>query len=299
MLRHFLLSLFVIISIAGIAQPGKIAEILKTPETKIDYYDLAEAGSWILYLPMEFGKSAFTYGQEDAITKLKNADVARVDLVYSDYPARQDFGPLNKKRFESLQKLLPLIFTNSNIEFRKVRQTIAKTKRTAEGLQHGFFIYFRPKPTKEETAGEIKKLKEIVRSTTAGSTDKSGKPDSSGIIWGCTISIVVDTTGLSGPGWDKVREMSNDGPTTVEKWSVKDYIKKGQEPPINAKDYEGTDSIYRVVIGTCIDYSSEVFMYQTIDSTVSTVFKRNSWKGAMVIADVTGSMYPYTGQLLK
>src|SRR6185503_12376095 len=151
MLRHFLLSLFVIISIGGIAQPGKIAEILKTPETKIEYYELAEAGSWILYLPMEFGKSAFTYGQEDAITKLKNADVARVDLVYSDYPARQDFGPLNKKRFESLQKLLPLIFTNSNIEFRKVRQTIAKTKRTAEGLQHGFFIYFRPKPTKEET----------------------------------------------------------------------------------------------------------------------------------------------------
>src|SRR5258705_2481642 len=123
MSRLFLLFLFAI-STTGFSQTNRMAAILKETEIKIDYYEMAEAGNWVLYLPMEFGKSAFTYGQEDAINKLKNADIARIDLVYSDYPARQDFGPLNKKRFEALQKLLPSIFNNGVIEFRKVRQTI-------------------------------------------------------------------------------------------------------------------------------------------------------------------------------
>jgi hypothetical protein len=38
--------------------------------------------------------------------------------------------------------------------------------------------------------------------------------------------------------------------------------------------------------------------YQLPDSTIFRVFNRNKWKNVMVVGDVTGSMYPYTAQLL-
>src|SRR6185436_10338826 len=97
-----------------------------------------------------------------------------------------------------LQKLLPALFTRTAIEFRKTRQTIAKTKKVAEGLQHGFFIYFRPKPTREKTAEEIKSLKAIMRESTSTdstadkkteSTDSLGYTNWCGVVW-----VVVDTT---------------------------------------------------------------------------------------------------------
>lgn len=38
--------------------------------------------------------------------------------------------------------------------------------------------------------------------------------------------------------------------------------------------------------------------YRIKDSTIFLVFKRNSWKGMLMIVDMTGSMFPYIGQLL-
>jgi hypothetical protein len=67
------------------------------------------------------------------------------------------------------------------------------------------------------------------------------------------------------------------------------------------KMYDGYDSVYYVldVNNDSCDTWGDVYSYTTTDSTVSAVFKRHQWKNAMVLADVTGSMYPYTGQLLK
>ena len=60
--------------------------------------------------------------------------------------------------------------------------------------------------------------------------------------------------------------------------------------------YADWDTMYRIEYGDdCPNYWSDFFLYQVVDSTVSAVFNRNNWNGAMVIADVTGSMYPYTG----
>jgi hypothetical protein len=46
------------------------------------------------------------------------------------------------------------------------------------------------------------------------------------------------------------------------------------------------------------DVWGDVYSYTMADSTVSQVFRRQRWSKAMILADVTGSMYPYTGQLL-
>ena len=285
------------------AQNPKVAEIIKAKEIKLPYYEMAEAGSWVLYLPMEFGKSTFTYNQEGAINKLKDADIARIDLVYSDYPVGQDFSPLTQKRVENLAKLLPFVFKDNRVEFRKLRQTIAKTKATAQGLQHGFFIYFRPKPTKEKAKEELEKLKEMVRDDETDVVKKGSKDlatDSSLINWCGTSMAMVDTAEYYDYRDSVYSKFKWDSNWVFKKWATKDYVKEKLVPEINLKDYDGWDSIYHIEYkGDCPTYSSDFFLYQLADTTVSSVFKRHQWNGAVVIADVTGSMYPYSGQLLQ
>jgi hypothetical protein len=250
----------------------------------------------------EAGYYIFPWSLVNPLLLIKDAEIARVDLVYSDYPSGHDFTPLNTKRLESLQKILPDMFGTSSIDFRKVRQTIAKTKATAEGLQHGFFIYFRHKPTREESKTELKKLKEMVGEASTTSSSKKTVPDSLGSsTWCGSTWILVDTTGLSlDSSVNNFFKVPASVPRIVKKWATKDYLKTDLLPTINAKDYVGWDSVYRVEFGgDCPTFSSDVFLYQAIDSTVSTVLKRKNWKGDLVVADVTGSMYPYTGQLLK
>ncbi len=303
-MRKIILLVFMILTaLLSRSQITDIASLLKAKEVKTDYYEMTEAGSWVLYLPMEFGKSTFSYNQEGAIQKLKEADIARIDLVYSDYPAGQDFSLLNKKRLESLKKVLPKLFTKPGIEFRKIRQTIAKTRKTAETLQHGFFIYFRPKPTKEESKKEIEKLKESLR-TGAKVADVSKDEtavDSVFNNWCGTTIVVVDTTGGYTIWGDTLtRKLSWDSNWVIKKLALNEYLKSGLIPEIQLKDYEGWDSVYHIEYkGDCPDYSADYFLYQLADTTVSSVFNRHKWNKAMVIADVTGSMYPYTSQLLQ
>jgi hypothetical protein len=305
MRRYFLGLILFIAPLFCLSQEIKIAALLKKPEVKVAYYEMAEAGGWVLYLPMNFGKSEFTFLQEGAIQKLRDANVARVDLVYTDYPAGQDFSSLTKKRFESLNKIIPSLFSDVDIEFRKIRQTIATTKKTAEGLQHGFFIYFRPRPTKEESKKEIEKLKESLSILPGDSdilkTDKSSIADSLTSIWCGSSSVMVDTAGiLEDSSYANFFKIPASVPRTITRWTVKEYIKSGLQPEIKENDYKGWDSVYLVVFGKdCPTYSSDYFLYQLADTTVSSVFNRHKWNNAIVIGDVTGSMYPYIGQLLQ
>lgn len=302
MLKTGLILFLLFLSIPVFSQNPKVASIQKAKEIKTDYYEMAEAGSLVLYLPMKFGKSEFTYSQQDAINKLKDATIARIDLVYSDYPAGQDFTLLTRKRFESLERILPAVFKKEAIEFRRVKQTIATTKSTAESLQHGFFIYFRPKPVKERAKEEFGKLKEIARGDSSGIAIDASRDlsDPSGEINWCGVSMVmVDTVNYY---YNSVinKKIRWDTNWVFKKWATREYITSGLVPEINPKDYDGWDSVYHIKYKKdCSVSSKDFFLYEATDSTVSTVFKRNKWNRAMVIADVTGSMYPYTGQLLK
>ena len=103
-MRCIILYLLIIIFNQPLIAQNRITSILKQGEVLNDYYEMAIAGSKVLYLPMEYGKSEFTYQQTEAIKKLKNANIIRVDLVYSDYPPKIDLNPLTKKRLEALQK---------------------------------------------------------------------------------------------------------------------------------------------------------------------------------------------------
>jgi hypothetical protein len=297
-MRTLLFFIFLCLSGASFSQ-SRIAAILKDKEVLTDYYEMSSAGSKVMYLPMEFGKSTFSYQQAEAIGKLQNATIVCVDVVYSDYPAKADFTPLTKKRLETLEKLLPELLRDPEIEFRKVRQTIAKTKDVAESLEHGFFIYFRPNPVKGSGAAEARKLKSLLKSSAEKemlSTDTAAI-DTGGLgkFWCWQILITTDTSTLS-----MVSYPVPEGATrTIKRIHKKQAADQGY---INLKHYEMFDSVYQVedrADNDCMSSDGSYFIYDLPDSTVSEVFRRHKWKGAVIVADVTGSMYPYTGQLLK
>jgi hypothetical protein len=121
-----------------------------------------EAGCKVMYLPLDYGKFKFTVTQSVFVKELANANIAGVDLVYTDYPAKSDFTVLNKKRLESLYKILPGLFSDNKIRFRKIRQTGAVSKEDASYMAHGFYIYYRDVPSKESASREVKKLKEMI-----------------------------------------------------------------------------------------------------------------------------------------
>ena len=289
-MRCIILYLLIIIFNQPLIAQNRITSILKQGEVLNDYYEMAIAGSKVLYLPMEYGKSEFTYQQTEAIKKLKNANIIRVDLVYSDYPPKIDLNPLTKKRLEALQKILPQLLSDGNIEFKKVRQTIGKTKEVAATLEHGFFIYFRPIPTKISGPKEVTKLKDLLKKT---ATDTSELHPIG--FWCWQLTITGDTTHLTKVPEGATREIS--------RVAVKDAVSNGYIPKDEEKLYlEWGDSTFQIKDtreDDCLSTDGSFFIYDLVDTTVSKVFNRNDWNRSFILADVTGSMYPYTGQLLK
>ena len=270
---------------------NSVPSLLKKSEVFTSYYEMAAAGSKVLYLPMDYGKSAFSYQQEEAIKSLTNATIVRIDLVYTDYPAKTDFSPLTRRRLEALQKVSPNVFFDKNIEFRKIRQTIATTIEVASGLQHGFFIYFRPLPTKTSGKKEAEKLTSLLAAT----PKRLATDTSSSSTWCSTSMISEDTTSIRLP------DLPEDATRTIKKISVKEALSRDLISKEQEKDYKKwSDSVFCVEDkrdgGCAVD---DYFIYDVTDTTVTQVFKRHNWSHSLIIADVTGSMYPYTAQLLK
>lgn len=284
-----LVALIIFTCLKGYCQ-NSITSLVSAKEVFISYYELTEAGSKVLYLPMEYGRSNFSNNQKEAIKRLENAAIVRIDLVYTDYPAGADFSLLTKKRLEALQRIIPKVFLDKTIEFRKIRQTIGKTKNMASALQHGFFIYFRPLPTKTSGKKEARKL----RSLLADAEGKEGD-DSGSVIWCSQITILTDTNKEDLP------DLPEDYTRTITRISVKQAVSRELIEKESEKEYlQFGDSVF------CVEDKREegcdgvgFLIYDAVDSTVAKVFKRHNWKNAFIVMDVTGSMYPYMAQLLQ
>ena len=284
-----LVTLIIFTSLKGYCQ-NSIASLVNAKEIFRPYYKLTEAGSKVLYLPMDYGRPDFSNNQKEAIKRLENATIIRIDLVYSDYPIGADFSLLTKKRLEALQRIIPKAFLDKTIEFRKIRQTIGETKDMASDLRHGFVIYFRPLPTKTSGKKEALKLKALLGETVAEKAD-----DTSHITWCTRFAIVVDTNQEGAP------VLPEDYTRTITKISVKQAVSRELIEKESEKEFlQFGDSVF------CIedkrdDGCDEVgyLIYNPVDSTVTKVFRRHNWKNSFIVVDVTGSMYPYTAQLLK
>jgi len=220
------------------------------------------------FVPMSFGKSK-TGAAEN--TKLPaNAEIIAVDIVYTDFPKGQSFDVLNEKRAQTTLKNYPGLTGNTAVQWNLVAQTACETKEEAEALFHGVVIHYRVPPTVESVAKEISFLKTI------------GKPTAKPAVKKDFATAMGGSTAIP----PRSKE------TSKSKTAV---LKEGSESYAIVDDSKG--EIYLSCYSAGL-VGSPFINSSGPDSTVSAVFNRNKWKDMNIAADVTGSMSPYTAQLL-
>jgi hypothetical protein len=197
--------------------------------------------------------------EQAQLEALKNGRVVQVDLVYSDYPKNADLSSLNLERLKNLETLQPTLFGQEEIKWRVVRQTRCPDKASAALLFHGFVIYYRPVQSMKEVATEISEIKRLTKRTET--VKKSALVKDHNLV----IERSIDDSTLKVESIDP--DLSEVSSSSVKSFSI-------------------------------LLPSEDAFSIPMMDTTVSAVLNRNKWKNMLVVADVTGSMYPYTSQLL-
>ena len=278
----FLLS--VLLFNTGFAQV-MINEIINNNVVKADVYKkLTVTGEKAVSISCDFGKAEFRFPDSIDISKLQ---VIAADLVYTDYPSSDDLKKLNSNRLKNLFAKYPQLATDSNIDWRLIRQTDGAVREKAMGMFHGFVLYCRARQNMETMKTDLEKLKTML-SPTPVETRVPRK----------NVFIAVDTTHL--------RERYEIEPYTIVKKMTPAqalrYTGLDEKEKLNYRDVDGVlvnvDSVYVYEIPGG-DSSKEITTLKAPeDSTVIKVFDRVPWKKMLVVTDVNASMYPYTGQLL-
>ncbi len=110
-------------------------------------YVIADTTGGLRFKALDMKPGAFTFENSTAPRLLNDFTIVQVDLVYSDYPAGDDFSELNKKRLNELYTYCPNAFTKNAVYWRIVRQTGVRNGNDLKAFFHGFVIYYRPLPS--------------------------------------------------------------------------------------------------------------------------------------------------------
>jgi hypothetical protein len=209
--------------------------------------------------------------------------VVKVELVYSTYRLSNTFNQpeLNRKRLESLQKISPELFNSSIIEWKFIGQTKAKTDEEAKKLFHGFVITFIPLPAKESSKSDVMYLSYMIHS------DSLGK-DSVVLKEKIRLKKKNHFTGLYYPRSDRKR-VAGILYTRKSIWNRK------------PKYTFSTDTIVRLDSSRIFVPSTTAFSFirNMDDSVVLKVLDRKKeWSNILFVCDVTGSMAPYSAEIL-
>ncbi len=236
-----------------------------------------------LKIPTHYNESTFSLSEEYAL--LDNVEVFAIDLVYTEYPSGVSFEALNTKRLTWLYNQFPKL-KNTNIICSLIGQTSATEKIEAEKLFHGFVIYYREKATAESMKKEVDVLRKIV-------DPKIEKEKSTDL-----LKSEMGTTGLDYIRYSTYTCYNED---LKKRWETEYKLKV---EVLTAKQLEARVGNINHNSLTCSAYifaeiikDTSFFSYK-VDSSVYKALDRNKWKNMMVCADVTGSMSPYTVQLL-
>jgi hypothetical protein len=171
----------------------RVREVFRFKDTvEVDRYKEDKTPFKSVRLKMEV--ASFRIVNINDVDLLTNQTITRVDLVYTDFPKGEDFKELTRKRLLELNIYLPETMNSSVIEWNLVKQTGATNANAVHGYFHGFVVYYRPMPSKEE---ERRMLIDMV--------DRGEMNDSSvykvlerNRSWKNTL-VVVDVTGSMAP----------------------------------------------------------------------------------------------------
>lgn len=229
------------------------------PERVSKYVQSAPGGK-LLVIPMDFAGDRTDVSR--AADSIAHAQIARVDIVYTDYPKGKDLTALNKRRLECLRRIAPDLFSAEGIEWRLIQQTDCTTEAEARALFHGVTILYRPQSTRAERIKEVAEIERLLGTAPTGAArEKPAAP----------IATGRDRT--------RAVELTCADVLTSGEWSL--------APVVPVFDFVDSGSSLELRITG-----------QRIDSTVLKVMARNKWKGASLVCDLTGSMWPYTAQVL-
>ncbi len=259
-----------------VAQNKNIAAIIIKNTVRQPIYITAHAvNEKSTFIYCDFAKAPLNF--KDSVINFDTVQVTAIDLVFTDFPSDNDLIKLNTQRIENLFTKYPSLAKNKTIAWKAVRQTDGGEKDSALNLFHGFVIYYRPLQNKTTMVTDLIKLKEMLAPNDSMAKRRNG-------------FVTGDTTELR-------KQYEIEDYTTVLKLPVKEalqYLGIDEREKVIYKKY---DSLF-VYLKPSGDSTYKQTFKAPVDSTVIKVFDRMQWKNMLVVADVTASMYPYTGQLL-
>jgi hypothetical protein len=272
--------LFVLISTTGFCE-NIFDKLMKLPQYTIDVYNAERIGDEQLRLDMDFANSHILNRRD--LAKLEDRQVVMIDLVYTDFRTAESFDQpeLNRDRLKALWKLQKELVTNTDVRWRFIAQTQCKSKTCAEDLFHGFIITHRPRG-KDASKADMAMVKEALDAIPLEvdsvemrciPKEKKRKEWTGAYVpkapWKAERGITYDKPGI----WKRRREME----TKYDRWT----------DSIPYTHYKPSPEAYGLV------------MQILPDSTFFEVMDRHpDWKDVHIFCDVTGSMSPYTAQLI-
>lgn len=284
---------------------------------KLPAYQVDSVSNEVLILPMNYGQSNFT--DTTGFSVLKTAEILSVDLLFTDYPSADNLFALNGRRLNMLNNLLPGIDKRPNITWTITRQTDGNTKENAAQLIHGFVINYR-KPY--DSIAKEKELT-IIRSVTPDNLPPVTEPETTdpakkvyywGVMHGgnrtATTYNKMPVIGIA-----RDRKQTPGSYTTITDTLVAITQKEALEKKIVDKRQLTTmkpaDSVYLVIPKRFFKTSEEnrpapserkwtrFDITPNKDSSVLTILGKKKFNKALVIVDVTGSMAPYSAQVIQ
>lgn len=250
------------------------------------YSPSSETGKGIVEVKMAFGSDEVFNPNE--IELPKGAVIERVELIYTSMKAVADFSQsrLNQKRLLKLHTLFPELKTQELIEWKTIVQNEWE-RGVATDLFHGFRIVYRQPWSEAVLRDELSYLDDLLQGTTTSLipvplADEEKEPDL--VFEDGTEKLDVRSRRL------RKREKTLEALVELADDEMTFALKSDSIVPMK-KELSATTTFY--LVGRSSAASIQ-------DSTVLKVFDRNKnkWKNKLVVHDVTGSMYAYTGQVL-
>ena len=278
-----------------------------------------------LVLKMPFGKYSIDHIIGDTAAFRKAGEVT-VDIICTDYPPEQSLVKLNANRLKAFYNAFPFILDDHVGRVHYYRQTGGAERDKAQPMFHGVVVRWRIAQNADAAKDDWKKLEGIVALTPKifkaslregyapvtiyKKVEKKATADSSGRVpyydgsmsfTGKRITYIIGDTSYLFKRFNM--------PDSVPVFDFKNAYKKKLITKRVYQQFKDRRSSYLTLYEPLpeeipVDNSyatkdtSDETKNKLPDSTVMEVLKRNVWKNTVVVGDVTGSMYPYTAQLL-
>jgi len=278
-----------------------------------------------LVLKMPFGGFSVEQIIGDTASFRKAGEVT-VDIICTDYPPEQSLIKLNASRLKAFYSTFPFIDRSEVGRVHYYRQTGGAERDKAQPMFHGVVVRWRVSQNGNLVKDDWQKLQQLLtlvpdirkaslRESYSPVTyyikpEKKIKPDSLGRVPYNDPSMNLDNKRITCIIGDTAYLFSHFiMPDSVPVFDFKSALKKKLITKRTAQQfkdkrysyltlYEPLPEIIPIDKSYATKDTGEEKNNRLPDSTVLEVLKRNTWKNTIVVGDVTGSMYPYTAQLL-